>query len=221
MKPSVARMDGRICRDGEIFAIFNPTAGGGSDRSRALQAVDRLRGNGHIVEVAETSHPGDATHLASAAFKNGERNFISIGGDGTGFEIVNGLMMAPNENGARLTLGFIPMGTGNSFLRDFPDPPVESLLAGKRRPCDVMCLTHKNGVLHFINILSLGFAADVAALRNRLFASFGELGYILAVLGKVAFLRPQIIPLRIDGDVEDSSPVTFISINNTRFTAEK
>ena len=74
------------------------------------------------------------------------RNFIAVGGDGTSYEIVNGLY--PQAlGGERPTLAFLPLGTGNSFLRDFSDRGVEyaieSLLAQRSRACDVMRLRHR------------------------------------------------------------------------------
>ena len=43
--------------------------------------------------------------------------------------------------------GFLPLGTGNSFLRDFSDRGVEhaieSLVAGRTQTCDVLRLRHR------------------------------------------------------------------------------
>ena len=38
-------------------------------------------------------------------------------------------------------------------------------------------LRHKDGVLHYINLLSIGFTADVATMRARRFSGWGEAGY--------------------------------------------
>ena len=49
-----------------------------------------------------------ATRIAREAYRSGLRRFIAVGGDGTGFEIVNGLF--PEALGARdkPSLGFLP-----------------------------------------------------------------------------------------------------------------
>ena len=36
-------------------------------------------------------------------------------------------------------------------------------------------MRHTRGVIHYINLLSVGFAADVATLRARRFSARGEL----------------------------------------------
>src|SRR5205085_7455521 len=134
--------------------------------------------------LSPTSAPGQATAIAREAYRRGVRNFIAIGGDGTSYEIVNGLYPQALE-AERPTLAFLPLGTGNSFLRDFSDRGVEhgieALLAGRSRQCDVLRLKHKSGVIHYINLLSMGFSADVATLRARRFGSWGEPGYQTAI----------------------------------------
>ncbi len=126
----------------------------------------------------------------------------------------------------RPSLGFLPLGTGNSFLRDFTDQgatyAIEALKSGKRQPCDVIRVTHTAGVLHYINIFSIGFVADVCATRNRRFPGLGEFGYSLSTVLRVATLRPYVFPMRTDGrSGEDREPLTFLSINNSRFTGGK
>jgi diacylglycerol kinase (ATP) len=148
-----------------------------------------------------------------------------VGGDGTGFEIVNGLFPEALSASERPTLGFLPLGTGNSFLRDFSSEgasyALSALQEGKRRSCDVLCLRHKEGALYFINILSFGFLADVCTLTNRRFKRFGELGYGLGVLGTLARLTSRPIPHSLDGGPSDERPIAFIVISNSRFTGGK
>ena len=57
-----------------------------------------------------------------------------------------------------------------------------TIIENRSRPCDVIRLTHKAGVLHYINLLSFGFVADVCTLANRRFKRLGEVGYLLAVV---------------------------------------
>src|SRR5437870_113670 len=134
-------------------------AAGGRTRMLLSPALERMRGAGLEIEVRETAALGHGTEIARQAWTEGYRKFISVGGDGTSYEIVNGLF--PRESDAEPpTLAFLPLGTGNSFLRDFSDQGVEyameSLIAGRERKCDVLRLRHKDGVLHYINILSIG-----------------------------------------------------------------
>src|SRR5246127_4821801 len=107
-----------------FLAIINPAAGGGRCRDQVGAALERLRKSSLAIETVETNAAGDATRLARQAYARGYRKFIAVGGDGTSYEIVNGLF--PVAEGVEPpVLGFLPLGTGNSFLRDFTQRGVE------------------------------------------------------------------------------------------------
>jgi diacylglycerol kinase (ATP) len=204
------------------LAIVNPAAGGGRSRKLLGPALDRLRAGGLEVKVAATRAPGQATEIAREAYERGVRNFIAVGGDGTSYEVVNGLYPLA-LTGERPTLGFLPLGTGNSFLRDFSDRGVEhaieSLLAGRSRACDVMRLRHRTGVIHYINLLSMGFSADVATLRARRFSAWGELGYVTSIFLTLAKFNRRPFPVRVEGDAAfDDRRCLFLTFNNSKFT---
>ena len=205
-----------------FLAVVNPAAGGGRWRKLIGPALDRLRSGGIAVEVVETSCPGHASEIARDAYARGYRKFIAVGGDGTSCEIVNGLFPAPMA-AEPPTLAFLPLGTGNSFLREFSnrgvEHAIEALLARRSRPCDVLRMRHARGVIHYINLLSMGFAADVAALRARRFSAWGELGYQSSIFISLARLRRRPFPLRVDEQGEtDRRPCLFLTFNNSKFT---
>jgi diacylglycerol kinase (ATP) len=211
-----------------FLAIINPAAGGGRCGKLVGPALERLRAAGISVETAETGAAGEATQIAREAYARGQRKFLAVGGDGTSYEIVNGLfsdaLPTPGSGDERTpTLGFLPLGTGNSFLRDFGDQGVEhaleALLARRSRACDVFRLTHREGILHYINLLSVGFAADVAVLRHRRFLEWGQPGYLVSIFLCLARLKRRPFPVRLEGQGEfDRRRCLFLSFNNSKFT---
>lgn len=208
------------------FTIVNPAAGGGRCGKLAPPALERLRAAGLQLEVRETHRPGEATVLAHGAFADGFRKFIAVGGDGTGFEIINGLF--PDAlTGGRAALGFLPLGTGNSFLRDFvqngtdlAEFSAKAIFEHRSRPCDVIRLDHAGGSIYFINTLNMGFAADVATLTNRRLKFLGEPGYVVGVLACLARLRRRPFPLRADG-ARDDRRCLFVAFSNSKYTGGK
>ncbi len=206
----------------EYIAIVNPAAGGGRSRKLLPAALESLRAAGITVNVVETASPGDATQIARHAHQNGNRNFIAVGGDGTSYEIVNGLFPQAFESDPP-KLAFLPLGTGNSFLRDFSHKGVEhalaAIIARRSRACDVLRLRHSGGVLHYINLLSMGFSADVATLRARRFSSWGELGYFGSIFFTLARFRRRPFPVSVEGESEfDRRPCLFLTFSNSKFT---
>ena len=211
-------MNGRI----PYLAIVNPRAGGGRGRKMLGPVFEQLRAGGFAIDLAETQGAGDATQIAREAYGRGQRHFIAVGGDGTSYEVVNGLFPEAGA-GERPTLGFLPLGTGNSFLRDFSDRGLEhavkSLIAGRTQACDVLRLRHRGGVIHYINLLSVGFPADVANLRARHFSGQGELGYVITIFLELARFKRRPFPVRVDGETEfDRRRCLFLTFNNSKFT---
>jgi len=211
-----------VNQEERYLAIVNPAAGGGRSRKMLGPALDRLRAGGVAIEVKETQGAGEATQIARDAYGQGFRKFIAVGGDGTSYEVINGLFPQASAS-ERPTLGFLPLGTGNSFLRDFStrgvEHAIESLIAKRAQACDVLRLRYRGGVLHYINLLSVGFPADVATLRARRFSRQGELGYVISIFLGLARLDRRPFPVRVDGETEfDRRCCLFLTFNNSKFT---
>jgi len=225
-----------------FFAIVNPAAGGGRSAKLAGPALERLRKGGLEVDEVSTSAPGDAVRLARAAYARGYRKFLAVGGDGTGHEILNGIFVgaktaspvrerrataqrgsAETASADRVAMGFLPLGTGNSFLRDYTregaKASLQALLERRTRTIDLMRLTHSAGEMYSFNLVSVGFTANVGALTNRHFKPFGHLGYLLGVFVRLAQLRPLTFAVRCDEDREwDQRPCLFLTFNNSAYT---
>ncbi len=204
---------------GVLHAIVNPAAGGGRAGRRASEALAELRGRGASLRIEQTEAPKHATALAKEAAEGGQRRFLSVGGDGTASEVVNGLVMAGVAG--ECELGMLPLGTGNSFLRDFGITSVEdairAIARGGSRPIDVLRLTHDEGVVHFINTMGTGFIAQAGELTNARFKVLGAAGYIAAVLICIARLDYQQNTLEYAGEIDDAQTI-LTSISNTQYT---
>jgi diacylglycerol kinase (ATP) len=205
-----------------FFAIVNPAAGGGRSAKLAGPALAGLREKGLKIDVVASTGPGHAIELAREAYEQGYRRFIAVGGDGTAHEIINGVYERARGK-ERIALGFLPLGTGNSFLRDFTkegaNASLQALIEGRTRAVDLVRLIHAKGAVYSFNLLSLGFTADVGALTNRYFKPFGYLGYLLGVFVRVVQLRRRAFRLRCDDDKDwDESRCLFLTFNNSKFT---
>jgi YegS/Rv2252/BmrU family lipid kinase len=205
-----------------FWTIANPAAGGGRCGKQLDATLKSLEAEGHTFNVHLTRAAGDGVALAREGFAAGARRFLAVGGDGTSYEVVNGLFPEALASGERPVLASLPLGTGNSFLRDFgidsAPKAVAALRAGQRRPVDVVRCDHADGQLFFINLLSTGFSATVGELTNRRFKPFGPAGYILAVVASLAKLQHPVLPLRADAGALDGRPATLLSFSNSRFT---
>lgn len=178
--------------------------------------------------MVSTRGPGHASEIARAAIERGVRKFISVGGDGTLFEVLNGLFPAALELDKKVELGIIPLGTGNSFCRDFElldkARAQRAVQDWKTRPVDVIRGTYsKPGEerlreFFFINILGIGFVAAAGDTTNKRFKKLNQAGYVAAVATELAALESQRDPMRLDArDVLDE-PATFVCFSNSVYT---
>jgi diacylglycerol kinase family enzyme len=205
-----------------FLAIVNPAAGRGRTVKLAGVQLARLREGGLRVDVIASSGPGHAVQLAREAYEQGYRRFLAVGGDGTAHEMLNGIF-GRETLAERIELGFLPLGTGNSFLRDFTKDgaksSLEALLTGRKRRVDLLRLHHATGTIYSFNLLSVGFTADVGALTNRIFKPFGHLGYLLGVFVRVVQLKRRGFRMRSDADESwDERRCLFLTFNNSKYT---
>ncbi|MCF0115311.1 MAG: YegS/Rv2252/BmrU family lipid kinase [Erysipelotrichaceae bacterium] len=90
--------------------ITNP-ASGSAERITLEQILKHYSNQTPLdYEIIYTTKPKDATEIAQRYHKEDDVTLYAVGGDGTIFEVVNGL----NEE---VPMGIIPMGTGNDTYR--------------------------------------------------------------------------------------------------------
>ncbi len=144
-----------------ICFIVNPASGMG----RTGRHLEELRRQATDLdgEWLITERPGHATELAAAA--TGCEIVVAVGGDGTGHEVVNGLMQ--HSAAKRPALAVIPSGTGNDFVFGSRAPPsAERALAallhnGARKRFDLAHLRGAGRDEYICNTAGIGFDATV------------------------------------------------------------
>lgn len=204
--------------DRQIGIVCNPAAGGGRCGQRIGRYADALRAAGDV-RLYRTRGPGHARDLVATALSEGCTDVVAAGGDGTLFEVVNGLLAIS----ASMRLGVLPLGTGNSFVRDFdlhdPDAALAAVLSGRTQPVDVLRLTHAEGVVYSINLISVGFSARAGAMTNARFKPLGSAGYVLAVLASLVRMVTPTYAVGLDGATPTPQACTLLSFCNSRYTA--
>jgi YegS/Rv2252/BmrU family lipid kinase len=203
-----------------VFAVVNPTAGAGRSGGLWPEIAAKLKAAGHRVSVNYTHGPGHAIDRVATADLEGFDCVAAVGGDGTLFEVVNGLYRRSRSD--RLPLCVIPVGTGNAFARDLGLGPGEwraaigRLDSGCVRYVDVGRVTAADDVFHFVNIIGAGFPVDAARTAQRL-KFLGNGAYTLATLWRVLRLRSWPLRIEVDGELIEEDAV-FVEISNTRYT---
>ena len=103
----------------EIAFVVNPVAGRGGGVEVWRRTVAQLTAKNLPYSVRFTGGPGDATVLTAKALRDGARTVISIGGDGTAHEVVNGFFEQGRLSHPAARVAFLSAGTGNDIGRLF------------------------------------------------------------------------------------------------------
>lgn len=201
--------------------IVNLTAGGGKPNHHLEIVLKYLKENGLNFKVCITSRQGEAVELAQRAADNGAELIVSVGGDGTVNEIVNGIMKSKNDP----PLGIIPLGWANDFIKstDIPSDIIEAckiLVRGKIKEIDVGIINEK---IYFANICGVGFDAEVAQLANQMKSKHPNLRILSAFVYVFSTVKKLLSPfsyhdvkIKFDGQ-EIHSKILFIAISNGKF----
>lgn len=96
------------------YFIVNESSGRGSARKAWLEMKREMSAAGVPFAAWTTRYKGDAIELARAVsvLPEKEVKLIVVGGDGTINEVLNGI-----SDFERVSLGIVPMGSGNDFVR--------------------------------------------------------------------------------------------------------
>ena len=205
-----------------LLLVANPRAGHHKAGHRLTEIEDVCRNHGLTVNTHLTERPGHAAEIVEKSDLSQYDGVIAAGGDGTVFEVVNGLFR--NPTGPTVPFGVVPIGTGNSFSRDLGlerDQVREALdliARATTRKIDVGQCSTGDRDLYFLNILGVGFVSDVTATAAKL-KLLGNGSYTLGVIYRTAFLSTFQLALEIDGTTMERE-ATFLEISNSRFTAD-
>ena len=220
-----------------VHLIVNPNAGRRKGLATAEHARSVLESAGLTVVTHISTVPGETVSLAAEITGSGRfdpatiSGVVALGGDGTLFEMINGLLRGAAGPGTptagpgtppRLPfpIGQIPVGTGNSFIRDLEisrtEDALQAVLGGRTRPVDLGTLRCDAGFWYFINLLGAGFVSAVAHRAGR-YKRLGALSYIIGVLQETIALAPQDLTITVDG-VEHKRHGIFVEICNSRYT---
>jgi diacylglycerol kinase (ATP) len=208
----------------KTLLLLNPVAGKGKGKKIFDPIHAHLTKAFSNIEVAISQFPGHLTEICREAVTNGFERYISIGGDGTPYEIINGIY-ANGIPEQKIQLGMIPAGTGNSFLRDFGEVDqqlwLDKICNGNSRKVDLIEFSYfqdgKEKKQYYINILGIGLISDILKLTNKKLKFLGRLGYSLAVLIRLFQGMNNSINITVDDryiELENSALV----ISNSKFT---
>ncbi len=144
---------------------------------------------------------------------------ISVGGDGTNYHVLNGLLSSFKPEQIP-PIGIIPIGSGNSFARDLNihslDDGIRAIVNNQAKWIDVCSFSQDENIFYFVNLAGLGFVTDVAKTAQK-FKWLGDLSYLIGIFHRTLGLHFHDMELECDGQLI-SGENCFVEFCNSKFT---
>lgn len=203
----------------KIALIVNPHAGG-KNSEKLLPLIEKKLSFHNIDYITYISLYHEHCLKITAELKIDQYDaIVSMGGDGTNFQVLNGLLSAFKPEQIP-PLGIIPVGSGNSFAMDLNlhtfEDGIRSIVKNTSRWVDVCSFTQAQKKNYFVNLTGLGFVTDVAKTAQK-FKFFKDFSYILGIFYRTFNLNFHYMELEIDGKMI-SGENCFVEFCNSRFT---
>jgi len=200
------------------FVIVNPISGNlkFSTIWRKIQLLLDVRKINYSFAV--TLYSRHEVELVQNAIQKGFRNIISVGGDGTLHHVVNGIMIQRYVKSSNITIGVIPLGTGNDWIKTYNIPnniekAIELIHHKKTILQDIgVANTENNKVFYFNNVAGLGYDGYTVNKLKKL-KSFGAVAYLLSGLTGFLFYKKTVFKINFNSkSIETNCLMTMVGV---------
>lgn len=205
----------------EMVFVVNPAAGRGSGARVWRELASRLSATTLSYTVSFTAGPGDATALARKAIQDGTHTVVSVGGDGTAHEVINGFYEQGQPVAPDARVAFVAAGTGNDVGRQFQlDDPTR--LGDRTTRVDILRLSYPgaggdSAERYALFHAGVGLAAEAVEMSNRLKGRAGPLAYAGGTAVALWRHQPRRIRLSLDDGPAVTRDVSFIFAANGKY----
>ena len=167
------------------YVIINPTSGNGSAKKKWPQIKALLQKYNFNFQFVFTTHQKHSIQYVQNAIDLNIKNIISVGGDGTLHNIINGIMSQDDVPTSEINIGIIPIGTGNDWIKTHNIPlnlegAIQIIKKGSLAIQDIGKLVIQNSQkppVFFNNLAGVGFDGFVVSkIETR--KHMGALAYL-------------------------------------------
>lgn len=196
----------------KVVVVLNPVAGG---RGQSLKIWAQVRAvlsefAPHMeVSLMQTAAAGHAQKWAAEELTADVDTVLCIGGDGTLFEVVQGVLARPDaaKIAQAVALAVVPAGTGNGLAKSLGIEPweVEKAAAycirGKRVDLDVMKAVQGPRTWYCFLFMAYGLIAD-CDFESEAYRFLGNFRFYIAVIFRVIFKRRYRVNIVAEASME-------------------
>lgn len=210
----------------KTLCVVNPASANGRTKKNWGKLENYLKQQGLEFAVKFTSKPKEAIDITREALYNDYSRIVSVGGDGTLNEVLNGFY---NGNYMKIKedafLSFIPMGTGGDFARMFttsskPQRVYEVLADACEYPIDIVQGTYTNWdgnreTSYFINVADIGLGCQTVYRVNQSSKAWGGfLSFLISALYSLVTYESQFLTVKVDDKEVYTGKACMVVVSN-------
>lgn len=211
------------------LVVVNPKASVGKSEKDWPLIKQILVNEGIEFDDVLTEYPRHAIEIVrDAIVEKGYRKFISVGGDGTNNEVINGIFTQDVVPTTEITMAALPIGTGNDWRRTFNIPleyeeVVKIIKAGHTFAHDIGKLTYYNDgdpkIRYFLNAAGTGLDEMVCNTTNIMKQSGkgGTVRYLISVVKCLLKYKVTHVQITVDDELVFDDNILSLSVGNCRF----
>ncbi len=197
----------------KLLFIINPVAGHGKGTELIKIINDYMSKQILEYDIKISNKVGNVTEIAQWGCENHYTDIISVGGDGTLVEAVNGINIEK-----AVTLALIPGGTGNDFARVLNMPKdieraLDTIIVGKTKDVDLCTVNGQR----FINVCCMGIDGEIILDTDRIKSKIrGSSAYLLSTLKALSTYKAKKVIITIDG-LELKREIILVAVGNGKY----
>lgn len=218
------------CLSEKILAVVNPVSADGKTGRVWPDLADYFFDKEIPIIPVRTEYPQHSVNIVRKALELGYENIMSVGGDGTANEVVNGFFRDGRLINPKARLIIFSRGTGSDFIKSLGiDNSKREILKiirdGRKKMVDIGEVSYRryNGnkaQRYFINISDAGIGgATVLRVNNSSKYFGGILTYLFGIFKTLFLYNNRNFRLRIDGKKVLDRKVNSIIVANGSYFA--
>jgi len=208
-------------------AVANPASDNWVTKNRCRHILSVLQRKLPDVEWKLTERPGHAVEITRNALRAGAHMVVSVGGEGTNNEVLNGFFDGGTPVNEHAILGMVPSGTACDFARVLGIPKdiemaTDVLARGRPRRCDIgkaRFVSHDGRSVErfFLNVVNLGIGGETVERVNRTTKAFGPtVSYLYSFLVTLLKYENKPVHIVVDGEDLGETIIKGLAISNGR-----
>ena len=211
------------------LVVVNPMASVGKSGKDWPVIRQKLVDAGIDFDDILTEYPRHAIEIVrNAIVEKGYRKFISVGGDGTNNEVINGIFTQDVVPTNDITMATIPIGTGNDWRRTFNipleyDDVIEIIKTGNVFVHDIGKLTYYNDgdpkTRYFLNAAGTGLDEMVCSSTNLMKqqGKGGTIRYLISVVKCLFKYKITHVQVTMEDEMVFDDNILSLSVGNCRY----